>query len=179
MSVFAQAERLKIVPSGPAVVQDLVFWHAAYAELWVAFYKRDELTPLSGAAFAEIASVHLEVYEKNAVGASLLFDAVVDSGDIDTELTDEEWIEGDGQHVLFALEEANMDLTFFGKTGKFHYVVYVVTSDGKKVVSSGDFILRRNLAATDTVEPETGTPIVDADGNPIVDADGNPILSVP
>lgn len=174
MSLFAQSERLSLVAGGPVAWQTLTFWHNSVAKLSVAFYNlaQDEL--LVEDDFVDVTSFRFELYSENSSRGELLLEKTLDDSEVEP-ATLAEWLAGTASHLTFVFLSPELNLTFQGEVGTFHYALYANTTEGKVVVASGPFLCRRNLSAYE-IAPESSA-LVDELGNPIVDPDGNPIVS--
>lgn len=174
MSVFAQTERLSLVPGGPVRSPILTFWHNSVAQLHFACFNLQQTALLTSADFAGVTAFVFELYTNNTALGELLMTKTLDAGEI-TEITLEDWQAGYASQAAFEFFSIDLSQTFEGAMGEFHYVLYATLASGLTVLASGQFFLRRNLAGFDTVAPPVTEVEVDSEGNPIVDADGNPI----
>jgi hypothetical protein len=178
MSVFAQTERLSLVPGGPVRTPELIFWHNSVAELHVACFNLQQTALLVTADFAGVTSFGFELYTDATALGELLMTKTLDAAEVN-EITLEEWQAGTASQIAFSFFASDLNQTFVGEVGEFHYVLFATLATGITVLASGKCLLRRNMAGYDTVDPVATEVEVDAEGNPIVDAEGNPIEIVP
>jgi hypothetical protein len=141
-----QTVRLKVARSGAAVRQEVSFWHASEAELWVGIFKFDELTPETD--FETILAADLNVYESATVDGPLLLSKSIDREYINELMTLEGWENAtDAPTLNFQLSEEQMNLFFRGQAVRFHYVVSLQTATANQVLVAGDFILLRSFGS--------------------------------
>lgn len=114
---------------------DPLVWRGTNVRFEVGLLKDDQIID----DISNLASVTLEVFEKNAIGGTPKLQKVVSAGSLDNSLDQESWEDGSKQHANFDFTDVETNLDSPGSTyqtaweDEFYLVVSGVTSGGSKI----------------------------------------------